>query len=170
MTEDKSNFNLLLRIANVDLDGNKAIYFALKKIKGVSFSFANAICQIAGIDKFKKTGYLDPKEVQTIEDILTNPLKHNIPIWMFNRRKDVETGEDKHLISGDIKFYVQNDIRTMQKIRAYKGFRHAFGLPVRGQRTRGNFRREGALGVSKKKALAAAAPAAAGAKKEGAKK
>jgi ribosomal protein S13 len=42
--------------------------------------------------------------------------------------------------------------------------RHAFGLPVRGQRTRGNFRKGVAVGVMKKATKVAAA--AGGDKKE----
>ncbi|MBU90777.1 30S ribosomal protein S13, partial [Candidatus Woesearchaeota archaeon] len=47
--EQKDNFKYFVRIANTDLDGNKAIGNALKKIKGVSFMFSNLICNIAGV-------------------------------------------------------------------------------------------------------------------------
>jgi len=33
------------------------------------------------------------------------------------------------------------DIKRLRKIKSYKGIRHAVGLPVRGQRTKANFRR-----------------------------
>jgi len=155
----ENNFNELVRIAQVDLAGNKPIYFAMKKIKGVSFSFASAVCHVSGVDRNKKTGHLSPSEISTIENIIQNPQKHNIPEWLYNRRRDYETGEDKHLNGGDIKFNVQNDIRRLSKIKSYKGYRHQLGLPVRGQRTRGNFRTGTSLGVSRKK-VAQAAPAA----------
>lgn len=165
MTEN--NFNELVRIAQVDLNGNKPIYFAMKKIKGVSFSFSSAICHISNIDKNKKTGLLSPSEISKIENAILYPEKNNIPKWMYNRRRDYETGEDRHLNGGDIKFNVQNDIRRLSKIKSYKGFRHQMKLPVRGQRTRGNFRTGASLGVSRKKITAppAAAPAKTGAKK-----
>ena len=41
----------------------------------------------------------------------------------------------------------------MKKIRSYRGVRHGVGLPVRGQRTKSNFRRnkgKASLGVKKK--------------------
>jgi small subunit ribosomal protein S13 len=41
----------------------------------------------------------------------------------------------------------------MKKIRSYRGVRHGIGLPVRGQRTKSNFRRNKgkvSLGVAKK--------------------
>jgi len=166
MTEN--NFNELVRIAQVDLDGNKPIYFAMKKIKGVSFSFSSAICHVSGVDRNKKTGLLSPSEISKIESAILHPEKNNIPDWLYNRRYDYETGENKHLNGGDIKFNVQNDIRRLSKIKSYKGFRHQLKLPVRGQRTRGNFRTGTSLGVSRKKVTApAAAPQAKAAAKKG---
>ena len=49
--QQKENFRYFVRIANTDLDGNKPIGNALRKIKGVSFMFSNMICSVAGIDK-----------------------------------------------------------------------------------------------------------------------
>jgi len=73
---------------------------------------------------------------------------------MLNRRNDYETNENMHLIGPDIKYVQENDIKLMKKIRSYKGIRHMKGLPVRGQRTKANFRRnkgKGSLGVQRKK-------------------
>ena len=51
--EQKNDFKYLVRVVNTDLDGNKKIAIALRKIKGVGFMFANSVCTIAGIDKEK---------------------------------------------------------------------------------------------------------------------
>ena len=77
---------------------------------------------------------------------------------MLNRRNDPEDGSDKHLLSSDLKFTVENDIKMMKKIKCYKGVRHSLGQPVRGQRTKSNFRRNKGkvMGVVRK----AVAPAA----------
>ena len=148
----KEEFRLLVRIGNVDIEGKKRLCYALSMIKGVSFSLANAVCQVTGIDKFKKIGELTDDEVKKLNDAISNPAKNNIPAWMFNRRKDYETGSDRHLLSGDLDFTKSNDIRRMKKIKCYKGVRHSLGLPVRGQRTRGNFRRGASIGVQRGKA------------------
>ncbi|MBW2986979.1 30S ribosomal protein S13 [Candidatus Woesearchaeota archaeon] len=161
MAED--NFNQLVRVVNVDLDGNKPIFFAMIKIKGIDYSFANAVLQIANIDKLKRTGYLTDEEVKRISDIIENPQKNGIPLWMLNRRKDYSTGEDQHILSGDIKFIQSNDIRRMQKIKSRRGLRHQAKLPVRGQRTKSNFRKGTTLGVRRK------APAQKSGKKKGKK-
>ncbi len=147
MTEKK--FKHIVRIANTDLDGNKAIYPALRKIKGISFAFSNALCKICGIDPQKKTGYLSEDEIKKLEQTSKNPSE--IPTWMFNRRRDYEDNLDKHLITSTLKLTKESDIKRMKKIKSYKGMRHAFGLPVRGQRTRSNFRKGKSIGVQKKK-------------------
>ena len=140
MTEDKK-FRYLVRIANTDLKGEKPVGFALRNVKGVNFQFANAVCSLAGIDKQKRSGDLSDAEVSKMEEILKSPLEKGIPTWLVNRRKDIEDNQDKHLISTDLKFTQDNDIKRLRKIKSYKGSRHSQGLPVRGQRTKSNFRK-----------------------------
>ncbi len=151
--EQKDNFRYFIRVANTDLDGNKPIAHALKKIKGVSFMFANMICNIARVDKRKKAGNLSDEEVKKVDGILSDPLKYNAPNWMLNRRKNYEDGKDYHAIAGNLSFAEENDVKRMKKIRSYRGVRHGQGLPVRGQRTKSNFRKnkgKASLGVAKK--------------------
>ena len=151
-TEEK-DFKHLVRIANSDLDGNKAISQALRKIKGVNFMFSNAACNTSGIDHTRKAGNLTDEEIKKLSDVIENPLKFNIPEWLINRRKDVVDGTSKHLLTGDLKFQQENDIKILRKIRCYRGVRHSYGLPVRGQRTKSNFRKNKgrvSLGVKKK--------------------
>ena len=151
---EKDNFKYFVRIANTDLDGNKSIGNALKKIKGVGFMFSNMACNIAGVDKTIKVGYLDEEMIKKLDDILNNPSKYNAPSWMLNRRKNYEDGKDYHAITGNLSFVEENDIKLMKKIRWYRGVRHGMGLPVSGQRTKSNFRKSKgkvSLGVIKKK-------------------
>ncbi len=151
--KEKDNFRYFVRIANTDLDGNKSIGLALRKIKGVNFMFSNLICNLAGVDKTAKTGYLNDEPIKKIDDVLNNPLKYNAPSWMLNRRKNYEDGKDNHLFTGNLSFAEENDVKRMKKIRSYRGVRHGKGLPVRGQRTKSNFRKnkgKASLGVVKK--------------------
>ncbi|NJL44415.1 MAG: 30S ribosomal protein S13 [Nitrosarchaeum sp.] len=142
----------LVRIANTDLDGRKKIIIALTKIKGVGLMFANACLKQAGIPIDKIAGNLSEEEEKRLTEVVRNPLQNGIPNWMANRRKDYETGEDGHLLLSDLTFAKDNDIKRLKKIRSYRGVRHHLGLPVRGQRTKSNFRRNKgkAQGVSKK--------------------
>lgn len=141
MQEQSPNFKYLVRIANTDLDGKKPVGYSLLNIRGVGFTYAGMACTLANINPMKKTGELSDKEITALEAVITQPTKYHVPVWMFNRRKDYETGEDQHLLGPTIKFVQDTDIRRLKKIRCYKGMRHAAGLPVRGQKTRSNFRK-----------------------------
>ena len=93
-TDKKDDFKYFVRISNTDLDGNKSIGNALKKIKGVSFMFSNMLCNLADVDKMSKAGYLKDEEVKKLDDVLNNPSKYNVPAWMLNRRQNYEDGKD----------------------------------------------------------------------------
>ena len=165
----EKDFRHIVRIANTDLDGSKPLYHALNKIKGVSFMFANALCNFSNIDRNKIVGKLTQDEVSKLEGMLKNPAEYGFPFWMLNRRKDYESGADKHLLGSDLKWQIENDIKLMKKIKSYRGVRHMSGLPVRGQKTKNNFRKKKgkgkSLGVQRKKT----APAKSGGAKGGAK-
>lgn len=148
-----AEFRHIIRIVNTDLEGNRKILDALRKIRGVSFMYANMACGFAKVDRSKKAGELTDAEAEKLTDTITNPLKYGAPRWMLNRRNDYESGEDKHLLTGDIKFIADNDIKRLKMIKARRGIRHMFGLPVRGQRTKSNFRKNKGkvLGVKRAK-------------------
>ncbi len=150
--QPKQELKYFVRIANTDLDGNKHIHLSLTKIKGIGFMFSNAILNAANINKTKKAGYLNDEEVAKIDEIIKEPLKFKMPSWLFNRKKDPEDNSDKHLTGANLTFIQDNDIKMMKKIKSYKGVRHSLGLPVRGQRTRSNFRRNKGkvMGVKRK--------------------
>jgi len=148
---DNPNFRHLVRIVNTDLPGERPIGMALQNLRGVSFMLANAICTIAKINPRKLSGDLTAEEEGRITKVLLEPEHAGIPIWMLNRRKDPETGIDHHLIGSDIKFTNENDIKFHRKIRTWIGFRHSYGQPVRGQRTKSNFRKNKGVAVARTK-------------------
>ena len=168
MPED--NFKHIVRIVNTDIKGEIKLVNALRKIQGVGFSYSNAVLKTLNMDENKQVGYMQDSDLKKIEDIILNPVKHEIPSWMFNRRKDYDTGNDKHILTSDLKLQKDNDIKRLKKIKAYRGIRHATGQPTRGQRTRSNFRRGSAIGVNKKKSKMASAKAPAAKTKEKGKK
>lgn len=149
----EQEFRHIIRVVNTDLDGNRKVIDALRKIKGVSFMYANMACAFSAIDREKKAGYLTDGEAEKLSQIITNPLKFGAPSWMLNRRADYESGADKHVLTGDIKFTQENDLKRLKMIKSRRGLRHIFGLPVRGQRTKSNFRRNKGkvLGVKRSK-------------------
>jgi len=148
MTE---NFRHIVRIAGTDLDGNKQIRWALTGIKGIGINFATMVCRAAGIDPFAKLGYMSDEDVKKLETVLEDPIAHGIPEWAVNRPKDYETGRNLHLIGAKLAMYWREDFNRLRRIRSYRGIRLERGLPVRGQRTRSNFRHGATLGVSRRK-------------------
>jgi len=122
---------------------------ALTQIKGVGYMFANSIINNLKIDSSLRVGNLSNEQIKSIENIIQNPSSSNFPSWFLNRRKDIETGEDKHLITSDIDFTVRNDVEREKATGSWRGYRHMFGLKVRGQRTRCTGRKGGAVGVAK---------------------
>ena len=48
----------IVRILSKDLRGGMKVYPGLTKIKGISWSFSNALCKTLKIDKNKKIGSL----------------------------------------------------------------------------------------------------------------
>jgi small subunit ribosomal protein S13 len=101
-----------------------------------------------------------------LEDIIKDPAKHGIPSRLFNRRKDIESGRDMHLVGPDLALRNKADIDLMKDIKSWKGIRHSLGLKVRGQRTRTTGRSGKAVGVKKKVLMEAARAAATGKKEE----
>lgn len=139
----------------------------LTQIRGIGYNFANAILHTLKINSNSNIGYLTESEVKSIEKLISDPVSSNFPTWFLNRRKDIETGKDMHLLTSDIEFTIRNDIERERLTNSWRGYRHLYGLKVRGQRTRTTGRKGGAVGVAKggkaqpAKAAATAAPAAA---------
>lgn len=138
----------IVRILSKDIEGKMTLYSGLTKIKGISWTISNAICRKLGFDKKKKVGLLTEKEIGQITDFMG---KSELPKNLLNRRKDLETGEDRHLLGSDLELRKEFDIKRLKKIKSYKGIRHSSGLPLRGQRTRSNFRKNRRKGAGIKK-------------------
>jgi len=146
-----TTFRYIVRVAGVDIDGNLKVAYGLAKIKGVGVTLAYTLCRKLGIDPEARIGNLSEAEVKKIEEALANPQTLGLPGWMFNRRKDYETGKDLHLIGSDLIIAVKRDIELLKKIRCWRGIRHQLGLKVRGQRTRTTGRLGVTVGVKRKR-------------------
>ena len=146
------DFRNLVRIIDVDVPGEVSIFMALTRVKGVSFMLANGVSNVLKINRVEQCGNFSQQEIEKIEDVMKHPDKYNLPKWLFNRRKDRDTGEDLHLVGSDLDFAKNMDIRFLKKIRVYRGSRHSKGSKkVRGQKTRSSGRKGSSMGVAKKK-------------------
>lgn len=108
----------MARIAGVDLPKNKKVLFGLQYIFGIGHTASADILSKAKVDLNKKVGDLTEEEVAEIRSVITADYK----------------------VEGALRSEVQQNIKRLMDIGAYRGLRHRKGLPVRGQRTRTNSR------------------------------
>ncbi|MGH1521349.1 MAG: 30S ribosomal protein S13, partial [Nitrosopumilus sp.] len=139
----------IVRIVGNDIPGERKVLVGLTQIKGIGHSFATAILDSLKINTNSNIGNLSDTDVQAIEKLILDPISSNFPIWFLNRRKDIETGSNLHLLTSDIPFTLRNDIERERITASWRGYRHLNGLKVRGQRTRTTGRKAGAVGVAK---------------------
>ena len=144
-----SEYENLIRIIGNDIPGEKKTLIGLTQIRGLGYMFANSILQILKINPDSRIGTLSAEQVSSIEKIIEDPKSANFPTWFLNRQQDVETGDDLHLVTSDIAFNIRNDVEREKGVFSWRGYRHMYGLKVRGQRTRCSGRKGGAVGVAK---------------------
>jgi small subunit ribosomal protein S13 len=159
-----AEYKHILRIAGKDIDGGKKLIVALSEIKGVGYNFAQVLIQSLNINPNMRVGFLTENEIRDIEQAISNPARAGVPQWYLNRRKNMDDGSNNHMITSDLDFAASNDIEREKLVMSWRGYRHMFGLRVRGQCTRTTGRKGGAVGVKKVKMMpGAAAPGAPGA-------
>lgn len=129
----------LVRILQKDIRGDKKLYRGICDIRGVSWTFANAVCTKLKLDKHKKIQDLTQEEIERIEKFIEDPKE--LPDFLLNRRNDRDEGVSKHVYGADLHLQVDFDIKRLKKIKSFKGVRHTLGQPVRGQRTKSHFRK-----------------------------
>ncbi|MBI4214483.1 30S ribosomal protein S13 [archaeon] len=152
-----SEFRGIVRVAGKDLKGELPLPRALDSIKGIGFNISDSIANVASarlnVQKNEKIGNLNDQQLKQLEEVILHPEKHGIPVWQLNRQRDPSSSESHHLVMSDLDFQKKQDIELMKNMRSYRGVRHMYGLPVRGQRTRTMGRRGMTLGVIRKKEM-----------------
>uniref|UniRef100_A0A7S4MLN6 40S ribosomal protein S18 n=1 Tax=Vannella robusta TaxID=1487602 RepID=A0A7S4MLN6_9EUKA len=147
----EGEFQLVRRILNTNVDGRRKVLFALTGIKGIGRRFSDQICKRAEIDPNTRAGVLTIEQIDTIVEIIQNPLKFGIPKWFLNRQKDITDNSYSQLFANNLDMALREDLTRLRKIRAHRGIRHYFGLRVRGQHTKTTGRRGKTVGVARKK-------------------
>jgi small subunit ribosomal protein S13 len=151
VSQESRQFKYIVRIAGTDIDGKLKLPYGLSEIKGIGYTTAVAIIRFLGLDPNMRTGFLTEEEIRKIEDLVKDLTRLGLPTWLYNRRKDYETGLDLHLIGPDLIFHARRDIEREIRIGTWRGVRHRLGLKVRGQRTGTTGRLGMTVGVRKKR-------------------
>ncbi len=108
----------MARVAGVDIPDNKRVEIALRRIHGVGPTAATRIASQAGISG--------------------NPKVREVPDDQLARVREII--DHDYIVEGDLRREVNDNIRRLIDIGAYRGLRHRRGLPVHGQRTKTNAR------------------------------
>ena len=106
------------RIAGVNIPTNKRVTIALRYIHGIGPAKAAEICEKVGIAAERRVADLTDQEVLKIR----------------------ETIDADHMVEGDLRREISQNIKRLMDMGNYRGLRHRRGLPVRGQRTHTNAR------------------------------
>jgi small subunit ribosomal protein S13 len=137
-------------MADTDMDGQKTLATALTAVRGVGPRTAIQICKNTGFDPASLAGHLSAEEQETLR-VAIEGYAETVPLWMLNRQRDLETGDELHLTGQKVSLTLEDDINRLRTMKCYRGVRHASGNKVRGQRGRSNGRGGLTLGVSRKK-------------------
>jgi small subunit ribosomal protein S13 len=106
------------RIAGVDLPKNERVEIGLTRIFGIGRTLSQRILSETNINPNTRVKDLSNEEIVKIRAIL----------------------ERDYRVEGDLRRDISMGIKRLVDIGSYRGTRHRFGLPVRGQRTKTNAR------------------------------
>ncbi len=146
--EEDEDFSYIVRVHATDLDGHQPVPLALTGIKGIGDRVANILTDHAELPKDQRIGELEDDQVDRLKESV-DQVEEILPPWMGNRRRDIRSGEDLHLLGSNLDDQHREDLNRLKKIQSYRGVRHEQGRKVRGQRTKANGRTGLALGVSR---------------------
>jgi len=106
------------RIAGVDIPRNKQIWVSLQYIYGIGSASSQRVLSELGINASTKADSLTEDEVNRLREVI----------------------DKDFVVEGDLRKEVNLNIKRLIEIGSYRGLRHRYSLPSRGQRTRTNAR------------------------------
>ncbi len=107
-----------MRLVGINIPDNKKIKVSLAYIYGVGLSNAGDILKSTGIKPDKMTKDLDQSEVAKLQAEI----------------------DKNYRVEGVLRQTIKQNVERLKEIKAYRGYRHMYKLPVRGQRTKTNSR------------------------------
>ena len=107
----------MVYVLGVNLKNNSKAMYSIAKIYGIGYQLS-------------KTMFND---LNLGVDIRTKDLSQNVLIKIL---KWVD--KNRILVESSLRQKISNDINKLKSIKIYRGLRHAYNLPVRGQRTKTN--------------------------------
>lgn len=109
----------VVRIQGVPLESHKHIRIALQAVYGIGPAIAKNMCEQCNIAGDVKVRDLTDAQVTDLQKVAVS----------------IESD-----LEGNLRRRIATNIKALRDSGCYRGQRHKFGLPVRGQRTRTNAR------------------------------
>ena len=106
------------RVAGVDIPANKQVWISLQSIYGIGSTLSQRILAKAEIPPDTKVKDLTDDEVNRLREII----------------------DKQYRVEGELRKEINFNIKRLIEIGSYRGLRHRYGLPTKGQRTRTNAR------------------------------
>jgi len=106
------------RIAGVDIPGNKQVWVSLQYIHGIGRTLSHQILTQTSVSPETKVNDLTDDEINRLREIIDRGYK----------------------VEGELRKERDLNIKRLIEIGSYRGNRHRYNLPLRGQRTRTNAR------------------------------
>jgi len=108
----------MARIAGVNIPNDKRVEISLTYIFGIGPRNSKKILEQTKINPDTRVKDLNESELEKIRNVITQSFS----------------------VEGDLRLEINQNIKRLKEINAYRGLRHMRGLPVRGQRTKTNAR------------------------------
>lgn len=108
----------MARIAGVDIPKEKQVWVSLQYIYGIGSTLSQRILEQTGIKPDTKVSKLTEDEVNRLRELI----------------------DRDHKVEGGLRKEVNLNIKRLIDVGSYRGLRHRYNLPVKGQRTRTNAR------------------------------
>jgi len=106
------------RIAGVDVPRDKQIWVSLQYIHGIGPAVSRKVLDQVGVTAEVRADELTEGEVNSIREVV----------------------DREYMVEGELRKEHSQNIKRLIEIGSYRGSRHRYNLPVRGQRTRTNAR------------------------------
>ncbi len=106
------------RIAGIDIPVNKQVRVSLQYIYGIGPALSQRVLEKAEIAPETKVKDLTEEEVNKLREII----------------------DKQYRVEGELRKEINFNIKRLIEIGSYRGLRHRYSLPARGQRTRTNAR------------------------------
>ena len=108
----------MARISGVNIPNDKRVEVALTYIYGIGLTTSQKILNSLKLDKNARIKDISEEDINKLRQIIEKDLT----------------------VEGELRREKISNIKRLKEIKAYRGTRHAKGLPARGQRTKTNSR------------------------------